>query len=363
MPYKQLTDGSYLPYEIGDDPNEVARRVKEQNLSIKAEQDQFNYLNSDKNNPATELAQEDISFGGKVGRGALNGLVSIATEGASTIGYGLQLAGEEEAGEDIVARAQAVQEMYAPNIEGLGFAAELPKALVQFGLPGGAVLKAAKGIRKGASLIPLAAAEFTVASPDMETFGDSFLPGGPTKTKDLEYLNGQERAYAALENKGKIALEGAALAIGAPFVFAKTAQVGLPLVSKTAALPVVGDIVRGGFTAARETGAFIGKGVDQIIKEIPYADRFAGAFRYRGMLPDKEMAEIRDARSLEFASLLQANKIALEDAKDSLDYVFKKEMPMALPLKILWMLGIKLYFLQESYLILMQKIMERLETV
>jgi len=324
MPYEELTDGSYLPYDLNDDPNEIARRVKERNLAIKAEQAQFNYLNSDKNNPATELLQEDVSFGGKVGRGALNGLVSIPTEIASTIGYGLQLAGEEEAGEDMVARAQAVQEMYAPNIEGLGFAAELPKALVQFGLPGGAILKATKGIRKGAGLIPLAAAEFTVASPDMETFGDAYLPGGPTKTKDLQYLDGQEKAYAALENKGKVALEGAALALGVPFAFAKTVQIGLPLISKTAALPIVGDVIRGGFTAARETGAFIGKGVDQILKDKPGLDRIVGAFRYRGMLPDKEMAEIRDARSLEFASLIQANKIALHDAQESLEFVFRK---------------------------------------
>tara|TARA_R110002072_G_scaffold6235_3_gene37225 strand:+ start:4985 stop:9076 length:4092 start_codon:yes stop_codon:yes gene_type:complete len=324
MPYKQLTDGSYLPYELNDDPNEVARKVKEKNLTIKAEEAQFNYLNSDKNNPATELIQEDVSFGGKVGRGALNGLVSIPTEIASTIGYGLQLAGEEEAGERMVSRAKAVQEMYAPNIEGLGFAAELPKALVQFGVPGGAILKATKGIRKGAGLLPLAAAEFTVASPDMETFGDSFLPGGPTKTKDLQYLDGQEKAYAALENKGKVALEGAALALGVPFAFAKTAQIGLPLISKTAALPIVGDVIRGGFTAARETGAFIGKGVDQILKESPKLDRAAGSLRYRGMLPDKEIAEIRDARSLEFASLIQANKIALDDAQDTLEYVFGK---------------------------------------
>ena len=324
MPYKQLTDGSYLPYELNDDPNEVARKVKEKNLTIKAEEAQFNYLNSDKNNPGTELIQEDVSFGGKVGRGALNGLVSIPTEIASTIGYGLQLAGEEEAGEKMVSRAKAVQEMYAPNIEGLGFAAELPKALVQFGVPGGAILKATKGIRKGAGLLPLAAAEFTVASPDMETFGDSFLPGGPTKTKDLQYLDGQEKAYAALENKGKVALEGAALALGVPFAFAKTAQIGLPLISKTAALPIVGDVIRGGFTAARETGAFIGKGVDKILKDRPGLDRAVGAFRYRGMLPDKEMAEIRDARSLEFASLIQANKIALDDAQDTLEYVFSK---------------------------------------
>ena len=324
MPFKNLDNGFPYTWSDGDDLNEVARIIKEKNLAIQAEKNQFNYLNSDKNNPATELIQEDISFGGKVGRGALNGLVSIPTEIASTIGYGLQLAGEEEAGEKMVSRAKAVQEMYAPNIEGLGFAAELPKALVQFGVPGGAILKATKGIRKGAGLLPLAAAEFTVASPDMETFGDSFLPGGPTKTKDLQYLDGQEKAYAALENKGKVALEGAALALGVPFAFAKTAQIGLPLISKTAALPIVGDVIRGGFTAARETGAFIGKGVDQILKETPGLDRAVGAFRYRGMLPDKEMAEIRDARSLEFASLIQANKIALDDAQDTLEYVFGK---------------------------------------
>ena len=324
MPYKRLIDGSYLPYELDDDPNEVARKVREKNLAIKAEQDQFNYLNSDKYNPATELEQENIGTWGAAGRGALHGLVSIPTEILSTAGYGLQLAGEEEMGQDLVTTAQSIQEMYAPDITGLGLAAELPKALVQFGVPGGAILKATKGIRKGAALVPLAAGEFTVASPDMETFGDSFVGGGPTKTRELQYLDGQEKAYAALENKGKIALEGAAVAIGAPFAFAKAAQIGLPLVSKTAALPVVGDVIQGSFSAAKEAGEVIGKAVDGVLKESPTLDKIAGSFRYRGMLPTKEMAEIRDARSLEFASLLQANKIALDDMQQSLDFVFKK---------------------------------------
>ena len=324
MPYEKLTDGSYLPYELDDDPNEVARKVREKNLAIKAEQAQFNYLNSDKYQPATELEQENITTWGAAGRGALHGLVSIPTEALSTVGYGLQLAGEEEMGQDLVTTAQSIQEMYAPDITGLGLAAELPKALVQFGVPGMAILKATKGIRKGAGLIPLAAGEFTVASPDMETFGDSFVGGGPTKTRELQYLDGQEKAYAALENKGKIALEGAAVAIGAPFAFAKAAQIGLPLVAKTAALPVIGDVIQGSFSAVKEAGGIIGKAVDDVLKESPFWDKAAGTFRYRGMLPTKEMAEIRDARSLEFASLLQANKIALDDMQQSLDFVFKK---------------------------------------
>ena len=324
MGYKILDDGSQFTWSDDADLNEIRRQIKEKNLAIKLEKDQANYLNSDKYQPATELEQEDIGTWGAAGRGALHGLVSIPTETLSTVGYGLQLAGEEEMGQDLVTTAQSIQEMYAPDITGLGLAAELPKALVQFGVPGMAILKATKGIRKGAGLIPLAAGEFTVASPDMETFGDSFVGGGPTKTRELQYLDGQEKAYAALENKGKTALEGAAVAIGAPFAFAKAAQIGLPLVSKTAALPVVGDVIRGSFSAAKEAGEVIGKAVDGVLKESPFWDKAAGLFRYRGMLPTKEMAEIRDARSLEFASLLQANKIALDDAQQSLDFVFKK---------------------------------------
>ena len=324
MKYQVLDDGSYFSWSDDDDPNEVRRQIKERNLAISQEKERVKFANSVENNPATELLQEDIGAFGAAGRGALNGLVSIGTETASTIGYGLQLAGEEETGKDLVARAQAIQEVYAPDIRGLGLAAEIPKALVQFGAPGGAVLKATKGFRKGAALVPLAAAEFTVASPDMETFGDSFIGAGPTKTRDLEYLDGQEKAFAALENKGKIALEGAAVSIGAPFLFAKAAQVGLPLAAKTAALPVVGDALQVSFKAAKDAGELIGQGVDKVLKESPTLDKLAGQFRYRGMLPTKELAEIRDARSLEFASLLQANKIALDDAQQSLDLIFKR---------------------------------------
>ncbi|OUW99500.1 MAG: hypothetical protein CBD88_00735 [Flavobacteriales bacterium TMED228] len=324
MAIVQLKDGTYYTFKDTDDPDEISRKVKERNLEIENKQREADfYLKSPDYQPAEEIQQKDIGFGSKVQRGALNGLVSIPSETLATVGYGLQAAGQQELGDDVIARAKAFQEMYAPDITGLGFAAELPKALVQFGVPGGAVLKATKGIRKGAALLPVAAAEFTVASPDMETFGDSFVGGGPTKTKELQYLDGQEKAFAALENKGKVALEGALTALGAPYLFTKTAQIGLPLAAKTASLPVIGDAIGLTFSAAKATGDALGRGIDKAVKNIPGADSLLSSFRYRGKLPDKEMAEIRDAKTLEMASYLQANKIALDDAQQSLEAAFK----------------------------------------
>ena len=84
----------------------------------------------------------------------------------------------------------------------MGAWAEIPKALVQFGVPGAAVLKVLGNQNKATKLLAVAAAEGLVAEEDMKSFGDTFLPNPITKTKELEGLDGQERAFAALYNKG-----------------------------------------------------------------------------------------------------------------------------------------------------------------
>ena len=168
--YKKLSDGSYAAID-SKDPNVVAQKVKEKELEIqrkrKLDADSA-YKASPDYQPGATLEKEDIGTSGKVGRGALAGLVAIPTSITSTVGYGLQAAGFEEEGADIVARAQAAKQKLAPDIEGLGLAAEIPKALVQFGLPGGLILKAMKNSGKATQLVATAAGEGLVAEEDMK---------------------------------------------------------------------------------------------------------------------------------------------------------------------------------------------------
>jgi len=317
---KKLNDGSVISFNNDEDPNFISRRVHEKNLEIKQNLKQNMFRNSPDYQPGVVLNQEDIGTFGAVGRGALSGLVSLATEPVGTAGLLLQAAGAEQAGDELVKRAESVQERFSPNIEGLGLAAELPKALVQFGIPGGLVLKATKGMNKAAQLAALGAAEGLVAEADMQTFGDIWIDGGPTKTRELENLEGQEKAFASLYNKGKVGLEASALAAGLPIALGAGGKVLSGSATVLANTPGLKETFKG----AQDLANYMGKGVDEVLKNNPMLDKGASFFRYRGALPTKEAAEIRDARALEFGAYAQANKVALEELQLTMDTVFKQ---------------------------------------
>ena len=319
--YKKLSDGSYAAID-SKDPDVVAQKVKEKELEIqrrrKLEADSA-YKASPDYQPGATLEKEDIGFSGKVGRGALAGIVAIPTSITSTVGYGLQAAGFEEEGADIVARAQAAKQKLAPDIEGLGLAAEIPKALVQFGLPGGLILKAMKNSGKATQLVATAAGEGLVAEEDMKTFGDTFIDGGPTKTQQLEFLEGQERAFAALYNKGKVGLEAAALLAGIPLTLSATGAV-ITTSSKVAAqIPGVKQIGEGLYEIGEDISSF----VKEAEKRHPLLRRGLSGIRFRGALPDKTFAEIRAAKATELGALSHANAVALRDINDTLSTVFR----------------------------------------
>jgi len=319
--YKKLSDGSYAAID-SKDPDVVAQKVREKELEIqsrrKLETDSA-YKASPDYQPGATLEKEDIGTSGRVGRGALAGLVAIPTSITSTVGYGLQAAGFEEEGADIVARAQAAKQKLAPDIEGLGLAAEIPKALVQFGLPGGLILKAMKNSGKATQLVATAAGEGLVAEEDMKTFGDTFIDGGPTKTQQLEFLEGQERAFAALYNKGKVGLEAAALLAGIPLTLSATGAV-ITTSSKVAAqIPGVKQIGEGLYEIGEDISSF----VKEAEKRHPLLRRGLSGIRFRGALPDKTFAEIRAAKATELGALSHANAIALRDINDTLSTVFR----------------------------------------
>ena len=319
---RQLSDGSYTTI-YSTDPDVIARKVKEAELAIVRKNKidaETAFKASPEYQPGATLEKEDIGFAGKVGRGSLAGLIDIPTGVTSTVGYGLQAAGFEEVGEDVVARAEAVKQKLAPDIEGMGLAAEIPKALIQFGIPGGLVLKAMKNSNSATKLVAVSAAEGLVAEEDMKTFGDSFIDGGPTKTQELEFLDGQEKAFAALYNKGKVGLETAAMLAGIPLVLTGSGLV-LSTTSKAAAqVPGVKQIAEGVYEIGEDISTF----VKEIEKRSPLANKILSSVRFRGALPDKTFAEIKAAKAAELGALTHANAVALKDIDNALKTVFKK---------------------------------------
>lgn len=319
--YKKLSDGSYVTI-LSTDPDVVAQKVKEKELAIQRKKSldaDSAFKASPDYQPGATLDKEDIGFGGAVLRGSLAGLVDIPTNLTSTVGYGLQAAGYEEEGQEFISRAQALKQAIAPDIEGLGLAAEIPKALVQFGLPAGLILKATKNKSFVTQLIAAATGEGLVAGEDMKTFGDTFIDGGPTKTQQLEFLDGQERAFAALYNKGKVGLEAAAFMAGIPLALTASGAV-LSTTSKAAAqIPGVKQIGEGLYE--------VGEGISDFVKEAekrsPLLRKTLSSVRFRGALPDKTFAELRAAKATELGALTHKNALALNDINQALKTVFK----------------------------------------
>ena len=160
--HKVREDGRSL-YIDANSPEDASRILREKNLALKAEKKQQAYEASPEYQPGETLESENIGTGGAILRGGLNGLVTIPTEITKSIGLGLQAAGAEELGGDFVKSADAVKERFAPDIEDLGLAAEIPKALVQFGLPAAAILRATRGANKATQILATAAGEGLVA--------------------------------------------------------------------------------------------------------------------------------------------------------------------------------------------------------
>tara|TARA_R100000664_G_C2758982_1_gene148301 strand:+ start:2710 stop:6771 length:4062 start_codon:yes stop_codon:yes gene_type:complete len=317
--FKYLSDGS--PIRINSsDPDVIAQKIREGELAIQQRRKQRQYLASPEYQPAEEAPEgEEITTYGKVGRGILSGLVTIPTELAATIGYGLSAAGYEQ-GDEIARQAMVVQDTYAPDIEGLGAWAEVPKALVQFGVPGGLVLKTLGNANKATKLLALASAEGMVAEEDMKSFGDTFLPNPITKTKELEALDGQERALAALYNKGVNGLESAAMLAGIPLTITAGGAVINTTAKGLAKVPGIKQVGKG----LGVVGEGFSKTIDKIEKTSPAFRALASSVRFRGRLPDEQVAEIKALRAVEFGGLAHANLQAMNDLSSTVKQVMKE---------------------------------------
>ena len=316
---KKLDDGRIISFEEDADPDFIARRVKEKNLALKKSKELADHQVSPDYNPGETIEKDDITPTGFAGRGALSGLVSLVSEPVETAGYLAQLTGQEQLGQDLVKRAEAVKQTYAPDIEGGGLAAEVPKALVQFGVPATFVLKAMKGRGKIAQAVALGLGEAIFASSDMESMGDAYIGVGPTLTKELDQLDGQEKAFQALLNKGKIGLEASALTLGIPAMFSTLGATFGAAASVGAKVPGVQQATQG----LKDFSSYAGEQVDSLLKSNPLLDKGAALFRYRGALPTKEAAEIRDARAIEFGALAAKNQLALDEINQTMSLAFK----------------------------------------
>ena len=320
--YKRLSNGRVATL-YGDDPDNIARQLREKELEIQNNNrldSQRKFLASPEYQPGEEApVGEEIGAFGSMARGVSAGLVSIPTELASTIGHGLSALGVEK-GEDVVESAQLLQDRFAPDIEGLGAWAEIPKALVQFGVPGGVVLKALGNSNKLTKLLAVASAEGMVAESDMKSFGDTFLPNPITKTKELEGLEGQERAFAALYNKGVNGLEAAAIMAGIPLALTAAGAVVNTTAKGAARIPGVKQIGQG----AMLVGKGFSKVVDKAEKSSPLTRSLLSSVRFRGKLPDKEVAEIKALKSTELLALGHTNLVAMNDLSNTLETVFKQ---------------------------------------
>ena len=329
--FKRLSDGS-IERIYSNDPDVIARTVKEKELGIaqrRKEDALIAYQASPEFQPSEsdfvkeesllgdigEYGEAVMRTGGRAGRGVLAGLVAIPTEAASTIGRGLEAAGVDR-GANIVARAQSVQNAFAPEISDLGLWAEVPKALVQFGLPGAAVFKVLGNSNKATKILATAAAEGMVAEEDMKSFGDTFLPNPVTKTKELERLEGQERAFAALYNKGVNGLEAAAVMAGIPLALTGAGAVIKTTAKGAALVPGVKQVGEG----INLVGTGISKAVNEAEKRSKLVKFLAPKFRFRGELPDTVAAEIKALKATELSALAHSNLIALSD----LDATFKQ---------------------------------------
>jgi hypothetical protein len=320
--YKRLSNGRVATL-YGDDPDNIARQLREKELEIQNNNRldaQRKFLASPEYQPGEEApVGEEIGAFGKASRGVLNALVTIPTEISATMYNALAAAGYDE-GEIGAKNSLAIKDRFAPEIKDLGAWAEIPKALVQFGVPGGLILKSLGNANKATKLLAVAAAEGMVAEEDMKSFGDTFLPNPITKTKELEALDGQERAFAALYNKGVNGLEAAAIMAGIPLTLTAAGAVVNTTAKGAAKIPGVKQIGQG----AMLVGKGFSKVVDKAEKSSPLAKNLISSVRFRGKLPDKEVAEIKALKSVELGALGHTNLVAMNDLSETLGAVFKQ---------------------------------------
>jgi len=208
------------------------------------------------NNPmpverGAQFGEEDVSVAGEIARGVGAGLVG-GVEGLSSLPAELIDYFSDDSNQ-----AEKVRKFYAqfkPNTSTT--VGEATKFITQFAVPGGLAAKAARAYKlgKAGELGAFGLADIAATTPDVETLGD-FFDGGPTKRIDTEDLEGSERAAAELNNRIKVAAEGAGFVLGAPLLLKGIASgigAGADVLAKTDVTQKVAKKAEGALDAIKD---------------------------------------------------------------------------------------------------------------
>ena len=316
--HKVTEDGQSVYFSAGDD-QEASRILREKNLELKQRKKENEFKASVDYQPGETLEKENMPWWGSVLRGAASGTVKGLANLGSTAGLTLQLAGQEKQGLAIEKKMEAIKQTFAPDIEGLGLSAEIPEILFQYGLPFAAISRAAKGAGGITKLIAAATSEGLAADYDMKTMGDTWFGGGPTATKDLKALEGQELAYAKLYNKGMVGLEALAALKVIPVGLRAALDVGADAAQVAARVPGVKQVGQ----LAEGAGSAVSKFVKEKEKNNPLMRKALASFRFRGELPDDVVAEIKALKANELNSKIFESKVYTEDINNTFSFIAK----------------------------------------
>jgi hypothetical protein len=252
-------------------------------------------------------------------KGPAAGLIKT-TEGLATLAATPLEAMLDDPG--IVDRTRKFYDKITPEINtGMGKFSEM---LVQFALPGSIAAKIAKarGIGTLGQAGAVTAADFAVATHDVESMASTFFDIEPLKPTDTEDLEGVEKAAAELGNRLKVAGEGAALILGLPPLLKGVGAVGGAGVTSLARTDFAKNIAQSNvLKGLREMNSPLGgvQKADDLTKPGKVRKLWNKYMTFQGELPSRAVAEAKASQ------LFEANLVDNQLAKnfDEVDRGFK----------------------------------------
>mgnify|MGYP005813054195 FL=1 len=241
----------------------------------------------------------ETSVLGEVGRGVGAGLVGIV-EGLATLGtQGYDYLVDE----NVTKQVTDFFEPYTPKTDST--TAMVTKYITQFGIPGMgtfSVLSKAGKMNKVSAAFGAAAADFAVATDDIEAINDMFLDTVPDEVM-LERLEGSERAAFQLQDRLKLGAETATLLMTAPYVLGAGAKAISGTVGAAASIPGVGAGARA-----------IQKGYRNMAKSMGKRDGIIG-LASRGLLSKGALhsPQVKQAM-MQSANLVHASNLIIEES-------------------------------------------------
>ena len=222
----------------------------------------------------------------------------------------------------IVDRTRKFYDKITPEINtGMGKFSEM---LAQFALPGSVAAKMAKarGLGFAGQAAAVTAADFAVATHDIESMASTFFDISPLKPTDTEDLEGMERVSAELGNRLKVAGEGAALILGLPPMLRAAGAAGGAGMTALARTDLAKNIAQSNvLKGLREMNSPLGgvKTADDLVEPGKIRKLWNKYMTFQGELPSRAVAEAKASQ------LYEANLVDNRLAKsfDQVDRGFK----------------------------------------